>query len=108
MSLSHLMHAAHAFHMLSHQKHEREKKLEAERKRLEKIREKLSVRLDDFFRGKQVKVRKLSGDFLRQAVVVDSERKKLEVLRQKLDTTKRSKFANKSQERQIAHRSIVQ
>jgi exonuclease VII large subunit len=83
-------------HFIAHEKEKKEKKLEQDRKKLEKLRGKLRNRLDDFLRGKRVEVNSLSKAFLSQAIVVDEEKKKLDFLRARLEAAKKQGFIKRS------------
>ncbi|MFH1056612.1 MAG: hypothetical protein V1717_02340 [Candidatus Micrarchaeota archaeon] len=94
--MSSIQHYAHAAHIILQKKERHERKLAEESRKLAKIRVKLRGRLDDFLEGKQVRISQLSGDFLKQAVVVDGEKRKLDTIRARLDAVKRVRFAGVS------------
>lgn len=81
-------HVAHLSHFI-HAKHEKEKRIEEQRERLSRTKEKLNSRLEDFLQGKHVEVRSLSKAFLQQSAVVYQERRKLSVIQAKLDKAKK-------------------
>ena len=90
--MSSLSHASHVLHFIVHEKEKKEKKLDLDKKKLEKLRGKLRRRLDGFLKGKKVEVNSLSKEFLKQAIVVDEEKKKLEYLHARLEDAKRKGF----------------
>jgi len=91
-SLEHVAHAAHAAHILIHEKEKREKKLEQDRHKLSRLKERMHESFNEFLYGKQKRVNTLSREFLRQAIRVHSEKKKLELLDSKLSQLKRARF----------------
>ena len=94
MSLMHLAHAAHAQqHFLLHEREKQHKKLEEQKEKLGRMRERLHDTLKAFNQGRQVKISGLSRAFLKQAVTVSQEKKKLHLIKTHLENARKTKFA---------------
>ena len=78
------MHTVHSLHNLIEEKRKRKKKLDEDKQKLSKTKAQLNSRLDEFLRGRQVKMNALSSQFIRQALAVDREKKILDSLRQQI------------------------
>ena len=79
------MHAAHAAHMILHEKQKHEKKFEQDKKKLGQLKIKLRSNFASFVKGRQqTQVGILSREFLKQAIVVENDKRKLDSLRGKL------------------------
>ena len=90
--MSQLLHAAHAAHAILQEKEKHQKKLEEGNTKLSRLRGKLRGKFTDFLSGKQVKIRELSREFLKQAIIVDDEKKKLEMLHSRLNAVRMAPF----------------
>ncbi len=89
----------HMLH-LAHEKHRHERLLEEKNRKLDRLKTRLSSRLDGLIRGQSVKVSGLSRAFLKQAVVVDEEKKKLDLLKAQLHALKSSPLTPRRQTQQ--------